>query len=625
MGLPSEKVDAIRQRADIVQIVGNYVDLKKRGRRHLGVCPFHAEKTPSFSVSADRGLYYCFGCHAGGDVFSFVMRHEGLDFTGAARKLAHLCGVELQPESPEIKRKRDEEAELIRVNEYARAFFCHSLWSGAGIQGREYLSKRGIPEEMAKKWELGFGGRPAELLNYLAAKRVPRDLAQRAGFLTDDGSRGLFDGRVVFPISDSAKRLVGFGGRRLGEFGPKYINTRESVLFTKRRLLFGWDRAEGAIRRTKRAVLVEGFMDVLACHRAGIEMAVAALGTAFTEDHAKSISRLADDVVLLFDGDAAGLGACRGATLRLLERRGNGGKAVKVLVSALPAGEDPDSIVISEGSVGLQRLVNEAKPAVAYFIECAFDVSSKDSSGSGSSMTIEDRAQAAMGLAPMLHALGSGLEQDLYLARLADKVGVSVDHLQAHLTRARQEQHVLSGVRTSPRSSQKHNGSQRSGDLGKPVSGHQPQPVVREPAPGRVELEWLCQLLLYPFLRSRWGELAEFASEPMRPLLLALASTDQPASEIVTHHVKNSAWQRRIAAIEPAEDPESGDTKRYAEKTFCDVLRRFKGRHVEELLATKRRELREREARGDLDIDDLFRQIQNLTRRKRELKRPLTV
>ncbi len=578
MSLSPETIQTIRERADIVRIIGAYVDLRKQGQRHVGLCPFHGEKTPSFSVTQAKGLYYCFGCHAGGDVFAFLMRHQGIDFHEAVRRLALDAGVELAPESPQVQRQRRLEGELGRTNDYAQAFFAHALGEPQGRAARDYLKERGIPEAFARERGLGFGGEPMALSKYLKAKHVPVEAAARAGLLTEDGKRSLFDGRLTFAIYDPFKRLAGFGGRRLGEGdAPKYINSRESALFHKRRLLYGWEVAEAAIRRSGRAVIVEGYTDVLACERAGVWEVVAALGTAFTDEHAATCARLAKEAVVLLDADAAGQRASHEVVEKLLRAK------LRTLVAALPPGDDPDSLVARAGPEALATAVATARPALEHFIEQSF----------ARAASIEEKAGAAQALAPLVAALASGLERDLYTARIAERVGVSVEQLKAHLATAKR-----------PR-----------------LRPAKAPALAPPPPPGfpKAELEMLRELLLYPELRPRLGELAEFVSDQARVLLESLAASEEPVAEVLARHVGDANMVSRLMRVAPARSSDAQEQEQRAARTFDDVLTKLKRRHLRERQREVRHEMAS--AEGDAAID-LLRDHGSLTRRERELRRP---
>jgi DNA primase len=526
------------------------------------------------------------------------MRHRGFDFHEAARHLAKEAGVEVEPEPEHVKKRRKQEEDLARANTYANAFFMHALWSESGRRARAYLAERGLPEDFAKERELGFGGGPGELLRYLEAKRVRPEVAAEAGFLTQDAKKSLFDGRLIFPIYDQSDRLAGFGGRRMqNDDSPKYVNSRDGVLFAKRSLLYGWREAKEHIRRSERVVLCEGYMDVLACHRGGIGEAVAALGTSFTDEHAKTVSRLAKEAVALFDGDAAGSRAARSATEKLL------GHKLKALYAPLPPGDDPDSLLKKAGAPALKSALAAAKPAVEHFIQTEL---------SGAS-TIEDKARAAEELASLILALGTGLERDLYTARLAEKVGVSVEQL---------EQHVLRGARAKLQ-------QRRAAEQPQPAAPAAPQQEAGKqeppkptppPGPAKPELQILEQLLLHPELRPKFAELAEYASDAMRLLFEELARSVDPLEVVLERHVPDAQKRQRLIKLQPA-SAEHDLPHDAASRTFEGALKRLKLQHVKTALEEAKSDLAERQAHGD-EIEDAERRVQTLTRTFHDLKRP---
>ena len=592
MSLSAEKIQTIKDRVDPLEIIGRAVVLRKRGRGYVGLCPFHEEKTPSFSVSAEKGVFYCFGCHAHGDVISFVMQLEGLDFQGAVERIAAAAGIPLGSASPEVAAQRQARQNILDVNHRAAAFFTDALWSSRGASCRHYLRDRGIPESQARRRKLGFGGAPGAFVKAMTNAGIGRDMLAKAGLLTEE--RALFDGRLIFPITDDRGALVGFGGRRLLDVGPKYINTKESPLFAKRRLLFGWHEARFAIRQRRRVILVEGYTDVLACERAGLPEAVAALGTAFGTEHADMCARLADVVVLFFDGDAAGIKAVRGASEKLLRT------GLKTLVAAIPQGVDPDALLRQGGAKAMQDALHAAKPALEVFIEAAFATAN---------MTIEDRSRAIVDLAPLLTALPSGLERELYHERLAQRAGVTLTQLQRCLPRSSADQsaHVPHA---------------------RPPQRRAPQP---DPAPAEakehpdsldgLELEMLRELLLYPRLRPRLGDIAEYAiTKPMRCLLDEMAQSTETTEMLLASHIHNRDWVQRLQRIRPAvvEDDDDGESR--AERTFLHVLLRLKRRHVDTALRELLHKIKEIELSGG-DPSPLMQRKRSLAQRKRALGR----
>ena len=539
---PDEVVEAIRARAEISDVVGRYIKLTKKGGRNLwGCCPFHNEKTPSFSVLPGKG-YNCFGCGAKGDVFKFVMEYEGIDFGAAKRKLAEMYGIAIESEAPEVRKKRQQEERISQVNEIASAFFVHALWGPSAQGARKYLSSRSIPENFAREHKLGFGGSSKELFAYFESKKVTLEMAAEAGLLNEARTRSLFDGRLLFPITNRGGSIVGFGARRLGDenSGPKYVNTRESALFKKSELLYGWGSAHKAIRHSGRVLLVEGYTDVLACIRAGLPETVAALGTAFTEEHAKLCASLADEAVVLLDADAAGMRASKKASEKLIKAKAK----LKTYVAALPVGEDPDSLLRGKGAEALRAVVDNKQSAAEYFIDAAF---------SAEGMSTDDKVEAAGDLASLIDAYPDRLKQDLLTDRLARLVGVSVEQIKAHLASVLEEQekkkkkkkeHQKAKAPKKPSYDAKRQFSGPPMDdypfdappfeeppfdeapIDQSFMGQGPMPAAAEPIvmPLSCELEMLRQLLLFPDLRLKFNDLAEYAlTEPMGDLLRALA------------------------------------------------------------------------------------------------------
>ncbi len=362
--LGRDVVDQVREAVDMVEVVGDHVKLRRRGRKYQGLCPFHDEKTPSFSVDPDKGLYYCFGCHQGGDVFKFVMQTEQLSFPEALERLAGRFGVKLPPRSPEARQRRQEADRIRTLLEEAQRFYVDQLSSPSGAAARRELERRGFDRTIWSDIGFGWAADDWRLLTDHMAKRHPEGSLIAAGLTVQPTSGGSpydrFRKRITFPIRSADGKLVGFGGRVLGDGEPKYLNSPESVLFRKRSTLFLLDRARQAIRRTGEAVVVEGYFDCLSLHRVGIDNAVATLGTALTTDHAKILRKdlgvqvaSADRqprVLLCYDADAAGRRAALTGVRVLLE---NG---VGVAIVELPEGQDPDDI-IRDGGVEAARVL----------------------------------------------------------------------------------------------------------------------------------------------------------------------------------------------------------------------------------------------------------------------------
>ncbi len=602
MSIAPEHIEAIRQRADILEVIGNHVTLRKSGRRHVGLCPFHQEKTPSFSVAADKNVYHCFGCGVGGDVFDFVMRHDGVDFQTAARTLGRACGVALEPESPQLVEQRRAQEKLAQVNKHAAALFTHTLWSPQGQAAQAYLKSRDIQAKSARTWGLGMGPPGPVAIAYFEKLGIGRDALVEAGLLSEDGQHLLAAGRLMFPIYDVDGRVAGFGGRRLHDdpASPKYVNSRDSLLFKKSALLFGLFEGMRHIRREKSVIIVEGYTDVMAAYECGLTQAVAALGTAFTPAHAQTLKRLAEVAVVLLDADAAGLKAAHKASMALLQA------GLKVNVAPLPAGEDPDSLRRKQGPRALQQSVAGALPALEFFMQRAF---------AKRTMSVEERVAAAQELGPMLGCLTSGLERELYAQRLADHVGVTTDQLLKHLRTQAPQPRVKIAAQPRATSPQQAGGHANAAPQQQAAEAQAYGSLAPADRASEAELHCLRELLLYPTLRARFGELADFArSVHMGNLLEALAQSCESAAKIIESHVPDIKWRERLLLVTQGDHSALDGENDKANRTFEDVLARLKAQHLADAMLEIDKELEVLQHRGDTgDATDA------LLRRKREL------
>lgn len=365
MSLPQGFLDELRARIGLAALIGRRVRLQRKGREHSGLCPFHNEKTPSFTVNEAKGFYHCFGCGAHGDAFSFVMQTEGLGFQDAVERLAGEAGMEVPKPTPEARAAAVRQASLLEVVEAACQLFETALKTADGADARAYLQRRGLSQRTVERFRLGFApDRRGFLVDALQGEGIKPQQLVEAGLAKQDEDGGrlreYFFGRIVFPIADRRGRIVAFGGRRMGEGGPKYLNSPDGSLFHKGELLYNLKPAQEGLRNAKqRLVMVEGYMDVIALAQAGFEAAVAPLGTAMTETQLALAWRLVDEPLLCLDGDEAG----RRAASRLIERALpllEPGKSLDI--AFLPEGEDPDSLLRSGGPDALNARLDASLP-----------------------------------------------------------------------------------------------------------------------------------------------------------------------------------------------------------------------------------------------------------------------
>ena len=438
--IPDDQVEEVRARADIVQVIGDIVPLKRSGKDYKACCPFHDEKTPSFYVVPAKGFYKCFGCGESGDVFAFLIKRLGLSFVDAVKHVAASTGVEIREVTPG-QTGEDPFRHLYEANAFARMFFLDSLWDEkAGRPASAYLEERGIGRETAERFGLGYAPDAWRGLHEAASHHgIGEEVLIEVGLVTRSEKRkdsyDRFRGRLIFPIESLAGKVVGFGGRVLGagrEGTPKYVNSPESPIYHKGGILYGLSWAKNAIRRRETALMVEGYMDVVSLAAAGFDNAVAPLGTAVTSDQVTLLHRFTSRIHLLFDGDAAGLKATFRAADLLLAG------SVHPCVVTLPPGEDPDTIVHSEGAEALKGYIDGAIDVLDRKIQMLEEHDHFKS--------IEHTRTAIDRLLPTLRAVQDPALRDIYIKKVSDRTGVRRDTLEAELARvasAPQQQQVV--------------------------------------------------------------------------------------------------------------------------------------------------------------------------------------
>ncbi len=427
--IPEEIINQIRERVDIADVVANYVSLSKTGQNLKGLCPFHSEKTPSFTVSPSRQIFHCFGCGAGGNEFTFVMKLEGTTFPDTVRELGRRAGITVPAFSTGITSGDASQRERLELlHQSSMKWFQRNLWeTEPGKQAQKYLDERGIQRATIESFGLGvslpaWDGLIRALVHeqYSVAEIASSGLVvtkEQSGRRATDASAyyDRFRGRLMFPITDLRKRVIGFGGRIMGEGEPKYLNSPETPLFNKGRTLYAFDRARDAAGRDSRLVIVEGYFDAIALHQAGITNVAATLGTALTPDHLTVIRRFAKKVVLLFDPDPAGVRAA----LRTLDLFVDSGLGVTVI--SLPGGHDPDTFVREHGADAFRELQARAPSLLDFAVEHSLQ---RASSGS-----IDDRIRSVDEILRILQKTGHQIEQEECMRRVAERLGLTQQRL----------------------------------------------------------------------------------------------------------------------------------------------------------------------------------------------------
>lgn len=547
MYYPDELVEEVRMKNDIVDVVSGYVKIQKKGSSYFGLCPFHNEKSPSFSVSPGKQMYYCFGCGAGGNVFSFVMQYENFTFPEAVKMLAERAGVNL-PEveyTEEMRRKEDRRSRLLEINKLAATYFFYQIRSERGKVGLEYLKKRELSDETIRHWGLGFSNVTSnDLVKYLKSKGYDDQIIQEAGLASFDERYGLHDkfwNRVMFPIQDINHRVIGFGGRVMGDGKPKYLNSPETPIFDKSRNLYGLNFARTA--RTNNMILCEGYMDVISMHQAGFTQAVASLGTAFTAGQANMLRRYAREVILAYDSDGAGVNAALRAIGILKEVELTG----KVL--NLEPYKDPDEFIKHEGAEKFQQRINEAENS--FFFELRIlqrNYNLKDP---------ESKTQFHREIAKKLCEFSEDVERDNYIQAVADKYLIGYENLRKLvMSYALKTGNVQPAVR--------------------PKSGIQPKntPDENRKKPQKLFLTWLVEEpQLYPRVKQ-YISVEDFTEELYRKVAERLFE-DLDKGEInpaaIVSLFNDMEEQREVAGVFNTKLQEI-TTKQDREKAFHDIL-----------------------------------------------------
>ena len=586
-------IEEVRSKNDIVDVVSQYVRLTKKGNSYFGLCPFHNEKTPSFSVTPGKQMYYCFGCGAGGNVFNFIMEYENYTFGEALKHLADRAGVELPKieYSREDRQKAQEKAELLEINKQAAQYFYYQLRTEKGQTGLDYLKNRGLSEETMRKFGLGYSDRAGGgLYRYLKAKGYPDDRLRESGLFNVDERHGMYDkfwNRVIFPIMDVNNRVIGFGGRVMGDAKPKYLNSPETKIFDKSRNLYGLNIARTT--RKKYLILCEGYMDVISMHQAGFTNAVASLGTALTSGHASLLKRYTQEVLLLYDSDEAGIrAALRG--IPILREAG-----VNSRVVSLKPYKDPDEFIRNMGPEAFEQRLEEARDSFLFRVEVAENEFSMNDP-QGQNQFFERCAQ-------MLLELKDELERNLYIDAVVKiyrgRYGISSEDLRKRVNTL-----ALKGTPAEHRT--------------QPKSGS-PEKKKKESASDTSQKLMLTWLVTYPKI---FDKVAQYLTPedfvvPLYREVAQMLFQQREEGEINPARLLNSfpdsEEQREVASLFNATI--HLETQQEQDQAFADTLLRIK----QESLAEKNRNWDPSDLQGLQKLVKAKKELEDLGRKRREL------
>ncbi len=554
MYYPDELVEEVRSRNDIVDVISSYIPLQKKGNSYFGLCPFHNEKTPSFSVSPDKQMYYCFGCGAGGNVITFLMEYENYTFPEALKVLADRVGIKLPEDEPDAEEKAmaDKRTAILEVNKLAANYFYHTLFQEDGLRGYQYLKGRGLADDTIRRFGLGFAPRKGDALcTYLRSKGYSDALLRDSGLIVTEekGSRDKFWNRVMFPIMDKNNRVIGFGGRVLGDGKPKYLNSPDTPVFDKSRNLYGYNYARTS--REKYMLLCEGYMDVIAMQQAGFVNTVASLGTAFTPGQAMLLKRSTDQVILAYDADDAGVSAA----LRAIPILQDAGISAKVL--DLSPYNDPDEFIKKRGADALRERISKAENSFLFEVEIKkreFDLSDP-----------AQKTEFYHSVAEMLLTFDEPLERDNYIQAVSRGQDIPYEELRRLVNSMGSRRGYRASGATAVNSDRS---GRRKRDTDEGIRDSQ-----------RLLLTWLCQRPeLYEFIKGVITP-ADFDDDLLRQTAELLfeqlkAGSCDPA-EILDHFINDDEQYKVVAGFfnAPFTEPADIETR---EKVLNETVYRIR-------------------------------------------------
>ncbi len=579
--IPEDVIQRIRSSANIVDVIGETVVLKKAGRNYLGLCPFHAEKTPSFSVSPEKQIFYCFGCHTGGNAISFLMQHQGLTFPEAARKLADRYGIEIPAErlSPAEQARLSEREQLFQINEAALTYYRRILHDAQlGQRAMAYLLGRGMTRKIIDGYGLGYAPEQWDgLLRFLRQQRVAPDLAAKVGLVIarkdHSGFYDRFRNRVIFPIFNDGRQVIGFGGRVMGDDLPKYLNSPETPLYAKSRSLYGIDRARPAARKTGRIYVVEGYFDVLAMHLYGFENTVATLGTALTGEHAQLLKGLVGPdghIVLVYDSDQAGIKAAR----RSIPTFEAGYVDARILI--LPKGYDPDAFLREKGPGDFTAQAEKAVAMIPFLLETAVQEHG---------MSLEGKVKTVNALTAPLVSVQDSVARGLYIKQIAERLNID-------------ESTIMGKIRETAASENRQ--------------GHQPRASLQAPvSEQRLERQVLAMMLGYRAIIPeiiRRNLLDAFEDAELRAIARTIAAQcvneNRNAADVIMA-IENPRQRSLLTRLAIAED-------HWDDEGCTRVLAQLEGRKQRRATEALQRRIIAAEKNNDIDL------LRRLLREKQE-------
>lgn len=560
MYYPKEVVEEVRARNDIVDVISSYVSLKRKGNSYFGLCPFHNEKTGSFSVSPSKQIYYCFGCGAGGDVIRFVMEYENMTFPEALRTLAERSGMSLPKEeySAEERKAYNRKEQLLELQKCAATHYYRLLYTEEGGRAHQYLLDRGLSEETIRRFGLGYSSKkPGELYRYLKSEGFRDDILKESGLVTieERGTRDKFWNRVMFPILDTGNRVIGFGGRVMGDGEPKYLNSPETELFDKSRNLYGLNYARST--REGFFLLCEGYMDVIALHQAGFTNAVASLGTALTPQHCALMKRFTKQVIIAYDSDGAGVNAAKRA-IPLLKEAG-----IQVKVLSMKPHKDPDEFIKERGRDAYRERIEKARNGFLWEID-------QLAAAHGGEDPAERTAffhEAAQRLAGFTERL----ERNNYLQAVAREYGIPEQDLQSlvnSIGAQMKRQPIRQSVTWRPEGRGARSGSRRRGEKEDPSLFSQ-----------RLLLTLLAEDSSLLKKTEAWIQPEDFTDplyrEVAEKLFRGIREGDANVASILNDYREDEEKARRVATIFSA-SPVTPEEEEERNKAFSDCIRKIR-------------------------------------------------